>query len=192
MGDNVEVTVVRTSDASKSTIKLPLSAPLNTLKDQISRSSLGPVSREHQRIFHLGRELKSGKRSLNSLGFAKHGIFVIHLHSTQPKTIELKDGGDDDDEVEVAGVKPNNVLTNGDFDEIEILGSRLGPPPSQQRPPYRYQQQQQQPVIDLLESDDGEDDEDEDVQVVDSNGRFDDYSYKRQRFRWFNFCHVIC
>lgn len=33
-----------------------------------------------QRIFFLGRELKSPKRSLSSLGVGNLGIFVLHLH----------------------------------------------------------------------------------------------------------------
>mmetsp|Transcript_53885 Transcript_53885/g.65047 ORF Transcript_53885/g.65047 Transcript_53885/m.65047 type:complete len:188 (-) Transcript_53885:229-792(-) len=187
MNDTVDVTVLRTSDALRSTIKLPLSAPLNTLKDQISLSPLGPLSREHQRIFHLGRELKSGKRSLHSLGFGRHGIFVIHLHSTQPETIHLKD---DDDDVEVAGVKINNASMTtsgssaGNCDEIEVIGSRrLGQPPPPRHMPYR--QHQQQPVIDLLDSDDDGDDDDDVVQVVEgsSGSSYEDYTYKRRRFR---------
>jgi hypothetical protein len=35
---------------------------------------------EHQRIFHLGRELKSGGRSLLKLGLGRFNNHVLHLH----------------------------------------------------------------------------------------------------------------
>merc|ERR1719297_20303 len=94
--EDITVTVLRTHDASKCSITIPLSATLNTLKDKISKSSLGPIGREYQRIFHLGREFKSGRRSLSALGFGKFGIFVIHLHSTAPPTIDLAEEDDKD------------------------------------------------------------------------------------------------
>ena len=67
------------------------------MKDCISSSEFGPVNRHHQRLFHLGRELKSGRKSLLSLGVGKFDNFLLHLHSTAPKTIDLSlhdDGGD--------------------------------------------------------------------------------------------------
>lgn len=45
-----------------------------------------------QRIFYLGRELKSGGRSLSNLGLGKYNINVLHLY-IRPK----KEGEDDDD-----------------------------------------------------------------------------------------------
>lgn len=83
------VTVLRTSDSQKREIEVPLSSSLNNLKDQISSSEWGPICRDHQRLFHLGRELKSGRKSLTSLGVGKFDNFLLHLHSTQPKTIDL-------------------------------------------------------------------------------------------------------
>jgi len=62
------------------------------------------VGREHQRLFHLGRELKSGRRSLSALGFGKHENFIVHLHSTAPTTIDLAE----DEEVKVQEVKPDS------------------------------------------------------------------------------------
>lgn len=36
---------------------------------------------------------------MEALGFGKHGIYLVHLHSTQPKTLELS--SDEDDAVEI-------------------------------------------------------------------------------------------
>ena len=76
---------------------------MTNLKDKISSTPSicgdNPIQSKYQRLFHLGRELKSPKRSLEALGFGKHGIYLVHLHSTQPKTLELS--SDEDDAVEI-------------------------------------------------------------------------------------------
>ena len=80
---------------------LSQSQSLNELKDEISRSDLGPIDRNYQRLFHLGRELKSGGRSLSRLGIGRFHNFVVHLHSTQPEALELssdEEKVDDDDD----------------------------------------------------------------------------------------------
>eukprot|EP00567_Pseudictyota_dubia_P015303 CAMPEP_0197442840 /NCGR_PEP_ID=MMETSP1175-20131217/8761_1 /TAXON_ID=1003142 /ORGANISM="Triceratium dubium, Strain CCMP147" /LENGTH=155 /DNA_ID=CAMNT_0042973389 /DNA_START=242 /DNA_END=709 /DNA_ORIENTATION=+ len=103
MADTLTITVLRT-DATRAQVTLPITATLNNLKDAISSTSLGPIEREHQRLFHLGRELKSGGRSLGALGFGKHDNFLVHLHSTKPKTLELSSDEEDDDDVVLEGV----------------------------------------------------------------------------------------
>lgn len=89
MSDVVPIIIINSSDSRKIEIEISLSSSLNTLKDTISSSEFGPVDRDHQRLFHLGRELKSGGRSLSTLGLGKFDNFLLHLHSTQPKPIDL-------------------------------------------------------------------------------------------------------
>jgi len=119
--NDVEVTVIRSADAKTGKITIPLSSTLNGLKDAIhSDRTLGPLRRDQQRLFHLGRELKSGNRSLSALGIGKHGIFSIHLHSLKPKTVvdlelsseEADDDDDVDDDDENNAKKSNNNNNN--------------------------------------------------------------------------------
>jgi hypothetical protein len=57
-----------------------LKQSLKDLKEAIQKSSkLGSLSTDCQRIFHLGRELKTAGRSLEKLGVGNHGIFLLHL-----------------------------------------------------------------------------------------------------------------
>lgn len=54
---------------------------LNQLKDAISESpKFGPLDRTQQRIFHLGREIKSGGRSLGNIGIGKFKNFTVLLY----------------------------------------------------------------------------------------------------------------
>mmetsp|Transcript_1759 Transcript_1759/g.3306 ORF Transcript_1759/g.3306 Transcript_1759/m.3306 type:complete len:230 (-) Transcript_1759:175-864(-) len=89
-------------------VTVPLSTTtLNALKDVIhTHPDLGPIQRKHQRLFHLGRELKSGNRSLKALGVGKFSVFLIHLHSLAPKTFDLQsdDDNDHDDYVRDDGI----------------------------------------------------------------------------------------
>ena len=106
--DSPEITVMRTSDAKKlkvsiskyiscgkiqsyiantrcAQLELSLSSSLNDLKDAIDASpEFGPLPRNHQRIFHLGRELKTGGRSLSTLGIGRFHVFTIHLLANTP------------------------------------------------------------------------------------------------------------
>ena len=72
---------------------MTMSSTLSNLKETISHTPSiceeFPIQPKYQRLFHLGRELKSSKRSLKALGFGRHGTYLVHLHSTQPKTLEL-------------------------------------------------------------------------------------------------------
>ncbi|KAL3799054.1 hypothetical protein ACHAWO_000975 [Cyclotella atomus] len=102
----VEIVVIRSSDGKQATISIPSDlqqTTLHTLKDHISSSSLGPIKRNEQRLFHLGKEIKSGNRSLDALGIGRFNVFSLHLHSLKPKEYEIDDDDeeDDDDEVEV-------------------------------------------------------------------------------------------
>lgn len=84
---------------------------MNDLKKAIQKSSLGPVDPSYQRLFHLGRELKSGGRSLFALGVGKFHNYCLHLHSTQPETLDLlsDDEEEDDDEVEIVKQAPTRT-----------------------------------------------------------------------------------
>jgi hypothetical protein len=103
-------------------LEVSLSQTLKQLKDAISLSSLGPIETKHQRLFHLGRELKNGGRTLSTLGLGRYHNFVLHLHSTKPKTFDLYDGEDDEDVVEV--VHKNTAESRERASSVvELLGS---------------------------------------------------------------------
>jgi len=61
-------------------VRLPLSTKLSTFRDQLSRQDSFGVPAEQQRIFYMGRELKSGSRSLVSLGLGNFDFRILHLH----------------------------------------------------------------------------------------------------------------
>lgn len=154
------VTVLRTSDAAKYEICIPLSSTLNALKEEISK--IMGVHHKHQRLFHLGRELKSGRRSLSALGFGKHDNYLVHLHSTQPKTFELSSDEDDSDVVVEDVVPPTR-----------LAGAKRAGGGEQ----VQQQQQQQgaaESVIELLD-----DESDDDIAVV--NAMPEAVSAKRRR-----------
>jgi hypothetical protein len=94
---------------------LSLNKTLNDLKNAISASSLGPLDPAYQRLFHLGRELKTGNRSLEKLGVGRYSNYTLHLHSTQPQTYELSS---DDEEVEVIEVQGPEKRSNPIIDLI--------------------------------------------------------------------------
>jgi hypothetical protein len=97
-----------------------LNKTLNDLKNAISSSSLGPLDPAYQRLFHLGRELKSGNRSLGKLGLGRFHNYTLHLHSTQPQAYELSSGGEEEDEViEVEGPRKrsNTIIDLIDSDD---------------------------------------------------------------------------
>lgn len=90
----VKFTVVMTSDAAMKEVSLATSSTkLSELKHILSNDeyfgSKAPVRR--QRIFHLGRELKSGGRSLYNLGLGKFNNRILHLY-IRPSCDDGKDG----------------------------------------------------------------------------------------------------
>ena len=74
-------------------IEIALSATLTNLKNKISKTPSicgdNPIPAKHQRLFQLGWELKSPKRSLEALSFGRYGIYLVHYYSTQPRPLEL-------------------------------------------------------------------------------------------------------
>ncbi|GMH98388.1 hypothetical protein TrVE_jg12544 [Triparma verrucosa] len=70
------VKILMCSDASSHSIDVLLTTPLTSLKTSItSLTSIPPTS---QRLFYLGRELKTGGRTLEALGVGNFGVWVIH------------------------------------------------------------------------------------------------------------------
>jgi len=73
---------------------MDLSSSLNDLKDKISESDdFGPLPRGSQRIFHLGRELKTGGRSLAALGVGRFKVFTVHLFSKEGRASSVEESG---------------------------------------------------------------------------------------------------
>uniref|UniRef100_A0A7S1CYT4 Ubiquitin-like domain-containing protein n=1 Tax=Cyclophora tenuis TaxID=216820 RepID=A0A7S1CYT4_CYCTE len=124
--EEVELTILRTSDASKAQVAISTQKTLNDLKAGISRSTLGPIDPTYQRLFHLGRELKSGGRSLSKLGLGRLGNFVVHLHSTQPEAVELLS---DDEGAKAPASAVIDLLEDSD-DEVAVIDN---PPRKRQR-----------------------------------------------------------
>jgi hypothetical protein len=61
---------------------ISLSSKLGELKDELgSEDFFGPLSPNHQRLFYLGRELKTKGRSLSQLGLGRFkSNRILHLH----------------------------------------------------------------------------------------------------------------
>jgi len=171
----VKFTVIRTSDAARKEVEMSISCTkLIDLKKKLAEdkyfgSKKAPVKR--QRIFYLGRELKSGGRSLSNLGLGKFNNNILHLYIRPGK-----DGDDDDDD--------DNNNNNKDIKEVSTA-TASAPPRKRRRKAERdedyternRQQQQQHNIhsrtsntnannaIDLLDSSDDDDDDDE-VEII--------------------------
>lgn len=118
---------------------MDLSKTLNELKDKISESKLGPIEKNHQRLFHLGRELKSGGRSLSALGIGRYHNFTLHLHSTQPTPYELSSDEEneqilvEDDVIEVTDSRKQVIELLDDEDSDDDVDVVDGPTVKRQR-----------------------------------------------------------
>mmetsp|Transcript_7928 Transcript_7928/g.13397 ORF Transcript_7928/g.13397 Transcript_7928/m.13397 type:complete len:185 (-) Transcript_7928:164-718(-) len=98
--DVMEVSIIRSSDGCKRKFSMPLSrSTLTTLKEKInSDPKLGPIKPTQQRLFHLGRELKSSNRSLEALGIGRFHVFTVHLHAgLETECLELLESEDEDE-----------------------------------------------------------------------------------------------
>mmetsp|Transcript_27218 Transcript_27218/g.40235 ORF Transcript_27218/g.40235 Transcript_27218/m.40235 type:complete len:202 (+) Transcript_27218:65-670(+) len=182
--EEVSVTVLRMNDALKIHIKLPLSASLGDLKDEIAKKGPSP---EYQRIFHFGRELKTSGRSLSALGFGKFGSYLIHLFSTQPSTIDLSEKLCTNAKGASSDGSGNDHETNGERKQRRAKRSRAAAATRQQETqrlsgnsvvelmsttssssyayPAARQQQRQDAVIEIV---DVEEINDDDVVVLDA------------------------
>jgi hypothetical protein len=145
---------------------MPLSSTLNALKDSVSSDgALGPIKRDQQRLFYLGRELKSGNRSLAALGIGNHGVYTIHLLSLAPRVVDLLQSHDVKDSVK-SGVD-GKERRNGDVAESAsrptVGGDGL-------RPIGRQRQRVEEKVVELLDSDSDTDDDDA-VEVIETTSK---------------------
>ena len=130
-------------------ISISLSSNLNALKDAISADkSLGPIKRNQQRLFHLGKELKIN-RTLEDLGIGNFNVFSIHLHSLAPKTYDLQ--SDDEDTKQSVPKKKKRKSTANDGGVVDLAGD--GGRRSQPQ-----QNQNKNEVVDLLDDSDSDDD----------------------------------
>lgn len=152
-----------------------------------------PIQTKYMRLFHLGRELKSGQRSLSALGLGLGGRFsrgkmpiIVHLHSTQPKNvgngseviIHNNGNGNADDNVEevrYAGQKRthrsthahNSSRTQGENSHAGLMAAHRNQGQMHQ---HQYQMapasaSRQQEVVELLDSDD------DDVEIIETSAR---------------------
>ena len=157
---------------SHTQIDISLSSTLNDLKDAIS-TEFSPIKRTEQRLFYLGRELKSENRTLSALGVGNFNVFSIHLHSLAPKMVDLL--GDDHQEGDAkqksssSSVSTNNSRRKKNNATTAEVVDLAGSSPSGQRNSRQQQQQnqqQQEKVVELLDSD--SDSDDDIVEVVDT------------------------
>jgi len=136
------LTVLRSS-GERDEISASFDQSLRDLKSVIAKSSkLGRIPTNHQRLFHLGRELKTSGRTLEALGIRRFGVTVLHVQSTLPpeRHISLLEEDDDDD----------------DDDVVEIVS----PPAAAKAPPTTVN------LADDSDDDDDDDDNDDDCVIV--------------------------
>lgn len=167
---------------------IPSSSTLATLKTKInSDPNLGPIPHTQQRLFHLGRELKSSNRSLEALGIGKFNVFTIHLHAIVSGTtqvaapsnqcVELLESDDDDEGVDgrVKG-RNNNAAGSADVDVLDMTttaataaversNNRNRPTSNHRKHNQQQQQNDNKAVVDLLDSDS----DDDVVEIIESS-----------------------
>jgi hypothetical protein len=127
-----------------------MSISLNDLKDKINGSDdFGPLSRDDQRIFHLGRELKTGGRSLSALGVGRFKCFTVHLLAKSGSSNKKsKKGKNDNDEV------------------VEVVGKRKAGASRRSGRPCAADAEQSAPARPIIDVGDSDDDDDDDVVEV--------------------------
>lgn len=143
-------------------LSILLSSTLNALKDLVnSDRTLGPIKRDQQRLFYLGRELKSGNRSLSALGIGDHGIYAIHLLSSAPKVVDLQSLDVEDSRKSVESLESRNS------DVAESVSRQKGEG-DVMRPVGRQRQRAREKVVELLDS---ESDDDDDVEIIETSSK---------------------
>ena len=128
-------------------------------------TDLGKIPVDRQRIFHLGRELKTAGRSLEALGVGRLGATVLHVHA----------------------VPTASKATRGS-QNAQPQESCAAPPPAQQRQRQAAPIVQRQrpktrgitiPVEEVVDLADDSDSDDDDCVVVDEVATRDS---KKRRF----------
>eukprot|EP00527_Entomoneis_sp_CCMP2396_P001286 CAMPEP_0198154864 /NCGR_PEP_ID=MMETSP1443-20131203/68833_1 /TAXON_ID=186043 /ORGANISM="Entomoneis sp., Strain CCMP2396" /LENGTH=205 /DNA_ID=CAMNT_0043821581 /DNA_START=579 /DNA_END=1196 /DNA_ORIENTATION=- len=162
--------VIQSCSCGKAEFQIPLSTTsLKNFKKLLeSNSSVGSIPVGNQRIFFMGRELKTSGRTLASLGVGNRGIRVLHVHSNltakhngstndtstttannnqeqQQQEIAIDDDSEDDDDFEdfdddIDDVSDDDDDDDDDDDVVEVV-----------------QQTRKRGVVELLD-DDGDDD----------------------------------
>ena len=137
-----------------SKITCSLKGTLRDLKIAISKSTaLGMIPVDHQRIFHLGRELKTPGRTLEALGVGRfHGLnkIVIHVHAN-----------------------PSVAASSATINTVDRQPRR--PPKLTAR---KYRSIPQEPEVVNLDSDD---DDDDDIIAIDVDNSTTTHQKKRRR-----------
>jgi hypothetical protein len=135
-------------------------SPLDTiksLKDAISQSdALGRVPRSDQRLFHLGKEIRTSGKTLRSAGVDPSrfgGKCVVHVHSSRRRSPSPSSPA-----VATAPAAAARPLPKDDDDD-EVVCVDPAPPPSATLPP---------PPPTTLELDDDDDDDDDDDENKDA------------------------
>mmetsp|Transcript_19414 Transcript_19414/g.29188 ORF Transcript_19414/g.29188 Transcript_19414/m.29188 type:complete len:136 (+) Transcript_19414:82-489(+) len=125
MADSLEtINVIATESAEKSQISLPLkTTTLSSLKKELQCPG-------GSRIFHLGRELKSGGRTLEKLGIGKFHNFNLHIVFPQEHSIQQQRKPQVEvQQVEVSQQKQDSAVVDllddeeDDDQEVEVLDS---------------------------------------------------------------------
>lgn len=136
---------------------------LNDLKTEITKSKSickdGPILSKHQRLFHLGRELKTGNRTLSCLGIGRLST-VIHLFCTQPQ-MKIRKIHHHDRTSDVKEVIEVIDLSHEDNSSSNHRSNRT------ERNHPTNQSKRTREVIDLM--DDSSDDEDNEIEIVDNS-----------------------
>lgn len=99
----------------------PLSQKLGDVKKSLAEEF--GVS-EHQRIFYMGRELKSGGRSLERLGLGRSGNNVLHMHI--PPTTTAADNNSSKNSKSASGTKRRRAPVPS-LNQVSSSGSISGP-----------------------------------------------------------------
>ena len=112
-------------------ITFDLRKPLNELKEEVVRSSkLGKFELSELRLFYLGRELKNGGRSLESLGVGAYDVNVIHVHPAKiaSATWKAPPTMSNNNSTPTAAVAPTSTL-GGLAQLMQPAGNSNGLPP---------------------------------------------------------------
>jgi len=140
--EDVSATILQSRDGQKREISVSLKTTLRELKMLIQNEfNIEPLG---QRLFYLGRELKSNGRSLGNIGFGNYKNTFIHLVSNKTgKGGIIARGSRTGTEVISQPARSVNLTDvillddDDDDDEVEIIDSPSGttstPAPSRKR-----------------------------------------------------------
>lgn len=152
----VQVTILRTNDGHKCNVDVDMTWSLNRFKAFLRDSTDFLSIHESVRVFHLGREWRTGGRSLQTLGLGKFENYHIHLTVSKQLT---KSGGDS---------QKQKLQTKEKKKEIE---SEFADDSNRKRElQTKETRTSRHAVIDLIDSSDeeGENESDDEIEVLDN------------------------